>query len=296
MEQDLRDLRAAEKFNILLECPPVVSFGLGTITYHLHLSDSSSREELNLWYDGFTTEQITNPIRIAYLGKNDLAPELFTRLIEEAELYRNIQVITSHQLLAEDEMALLRWDFRAVINKRNRICRVFLINQVAGSIDAIARVAGALLYPENDSFLIHGSSILHNGKGYLFTGISGSGKSTIAGLSGAKVLNDEISLVSIDQTGQVFVQGTPFYGDLKKGENTKAPLSGFYLLKQDEKSFIEELDTLRQQLYLLRNVVFFQTDLKSFDKIHNLIEKTLAFKPLQALHFRNDNSFMEVLS
>jgi hypothetical protein len=295
MEQDLRDLRATEEFITLLEIPPVVSFGLGTITYHLHLSDSSSHDELNLWYDGFTTAQRTNPIRIAYLGKKDLAPELFTRLIEEAELYRNIQVITSHHLLEKDEMAILRWDFRALINKRSRICRVFLINPVAGSIDAIARVAGALLYPENDSFLIHGSSILHNGKGYLFTGVSGSGKSTIAGLSGAKVLNDEISLVSIDQGGRVFVQGTPFYGDLKKGENTRTLLSGLYLIKQDERSFIEEIDPLRQQLSLLRNVVYFQTDLKSFDGIHRLIEKTLVSRPLQILHFRNDNSFMEVL-
>ena len=162
---------------------------------------------------------------------------------------------------------------------------------VAGQI---ARIAGALLYAEKDSFLSHGSCIVHEGKRYLFTGVSGSGKSTIAELSGALVLNDEISLLQF-KGDTVYVQGTPFYGDLKRGKNVSAPLAGLFLLKQDGSTFIEELEPLRQHLDLLRNVVFFQTDLPSFDKIHSLLSRMLAHIPLRKLHFQRDNGFLEVL-
>lgn len=295
MKEDLEALRNEAKFDHLISNDPVISFGLGDLTYHLHMSDDRCKLQLEQWYKGFYTQESRNPIRIGYLGENELDPELYSRLIEESKLYRNIQVITSHPLLSEDEMAVFRWDFRAIINRKSRTGRVFLLNPVSGSIDAIARVAGALLYADYGAFLVHGSSIEHNGKGYLFTGVSGSGKSTIAELSGARVLNDEISMVMLESDGKVYVHGTPFYGDLKKGENIKVPLAGIFLLKQDQKSFIKDLDPVKQQLFLLRNVVFFQTDQDSFDQIQSLVERTLESKPLQTLHFKNDKSFMEVL-
>jgi hypothetical protein len=51
---------------------------------------------------------------------------------------------------------------------------------------------------------IHGSSIAHNGRAYIFSGISTSGKSSLAAafaLKGYKVLADDISVVKKDKNG-----------------------------------------------------------------------------------------------
>tara|TARA_Y100000294_G_C8570723_1_gene342623 strand:- start:7516 stop:8316 length:801 start_codon:yes stop_codon:yes gene_type:complete len=262
----------------------------------LYFNKKYCEEDLEKWYNGFQSDtNDDNAIRIAYLTKDDLSPELYEELVDQSPNYRNVQVITENPLLDEEEVAVFRWDFRAIVNKNTRLCRVYLLNQVAGSIDAIARITGALLYVERNAFLIHGSSIVHDGKGYLFTGVSGSGKSTIAELSGATVLNDEISLIQVSQDGEAYVHGTPFYGDLKQGENKHAPLHGMYLLSQSDDVFIEEVEEMKQHLSLLRNIIFFQTDLNSFDQINSIVEKTLQCTPLKMLHFEKNNRFMEAL-
>jgi hypothetical protein len=83
-----------------------------------------------------------------------------------------------------------------------------------------------------DSILVHSSAVVRDGKGYLFTGRSGSGKSTVTALSeGAKVLNDEISLIDYSKD-RVMVSDTPFNGFFPGKEEGSAPLAGVMLLRQ----------------------------------------------------------------
>jgi hypothetical protein len=85
-----------------------------------------------------------------------------------------------------------------------------------------------------DSILLHSSGIVRNDQGYVFTGKSGSGKSTVTLLSeGAKILNDEITI--IERYGdRASVSDTPFNGFFKRKEEGSAPLSGIMLLRQAE--------------------------------------------------------------
>jgi hypothetical protein len=83
-----------------------------------------------------------------------------------------------------------------------------------------------------NSLLIHSSAIVRNGRGYIFTGKSGSGKSTVTALSeGADVLNDEIALIDFDG-GLAAVHDTPFNGFFPNKVEGSAPLSALMLLKQ----------------------------------------------------------------
>ena len=66
-------------------------------------------------------------------------------------------------------------------------------------------------------------------KGVLFAGVSGAGKTTIAGLAppDAMLLTDEISYMRRQDGGYYYAFGTPFAGELAKvGENVSAPLEG----------------------------------------------------------------------
>ena len=61
--------------------------------------------------------------------------------------------------------------------------------------------------------MIHASGVYYNGRGYLFSGVSGKGKTTMAGLwdnIGAQVIHDDRLIIrSIDGVYRMF--NTPVY-------------------------------------------------------------------------------------
>ena len=118
-----------------------------------------------------------------------------------------------------------RGDFRAEWNPstaRGRIQQT--INPY--SLDSVLRIVHTLLLAREGGFLVHASSAIRNGRAFLFAGVSGAGKTTIARLAppDAALLTDEISYVTRQDDRYVAV-GTPFFGELARvGENLHAPI------------------------------------------------------------------------
>jgi hypothetical protein len=73
-----------------------------------------------------------------------------------------------------------------------------------------------------------------NGRGHLFLGHSGAGKSTTARLwidrPGVRILSDDRIILRV-QDGQIWMHGTPWHGDAGIASPDCAPLSGIYLLE-----------------------------------------------------------------
>ena len=65
------------------------------------------------------------------------------------------------------------------------------------SIDTVLRITHSLVLAEEGGFLVHAASAIRNERAYLFAGVSGAGKTTMARLAppDATVLTDEISYV-----------------------------------------------------------------------------------------------------
>lgn len=88
-----------------------------------------------------------------------------------------------------------------------------------------------------DILLFHGSALALDGKGYLFTAPSGTGKSTHAALwrqvFGERVtmINDDKPLLKITPK-RVTVYGTPWAGKGNLQTNTSVPVEGIVLLHQ----------------------------------------------------------------
>jgi ABC-type iron transport system FetAB ATPase subunit len=61
----------------------------------------------------------------------------------------------------------------------------------------VLRILHTLLLAAEGGFLVHAASAVRNGRAFLFAGLSGAGKTTIAGLAppDATLLTDEISYV-----------------------------------------------------------------------------------------------------
>ena len=125
------------------------------------------------------------------------------------------------------------------------------------SLNSFLRFIFSLFLLKNNGFLFHASSLIRNGKGYIFPGKSGSGKTTIAKLSDdSTILTDELSLVRL-MDGDYYIFGTPFSGELEVfGENTKALLSGVYFPIKDKENYIKEVSKAKSLQMLLPNVGF----------------------------------------
>lgn len=97
----------------------------------------------------------------------------------------------------------------------------------------------------NSGFVLHASAVVYKGNAYLFSALSGTGKSThthlwVENLDGAFILNDDKPLIrEID--GRFYACGTPFSGKSDENENMTVPLRALVWLKRGEKNEIREV-------------------------------------------------------
>lgn len=90
-------------------------------------------------------------------------------------------------------------------------------------------------------FLLHASGLAYQDRGFVFTGASGTGKSTLAGWfaeKGAQVLSDERMILRRNHS-PVRMFGTPWIGSGAFASNASAPLSRLFCIRhgQDEHRF-----------------------------------------------------------
>ena len=111
-------------------------------------------------------------------------------------------------------------------------------------------IADQLLH--RDTLLFHGSVIAVDGKAYLFTAKSGTGKSTHTRLwremlgDRAVMVNDDKPLLKFTQDG-VLACGTPWNGKHHLGENIMVPLAAICILERGEVNAIRPV-TVREAL------------------------------------------------
>jgi hypothetical protein len=129
-------------------------------------------------------------------------------------------------------------------------------------IDAVLRILHTLLLAPRGGFLLHASSGVRNGSAFVFSGVSGVGKTTLISLAPPDVtlLTDEISYI-LPQGDGYRAFGTPFAGDLgRSGANVSAPLKEINMLAQGSSNQRELLSTSKATAELLRNTLFFAAD------------------------------------
>lgn len=95
-------------------------------------------------------------------------------------------------------------------------------------------------------FFLHASAVMMDGKAYLFSAPSGTGKSTHTSLwlkhfgDRAKILNDDKPAIRIIND-EIRVFGTPWSGKTDLNINTDAALTGICFLERDTTNHIEEI-------------------------------------------------------
>jgi hypothetical protein len=130
------------------------------------------------------------------------------------------------------------------------------------SIDTVLRILHGLLLVREGGFLLHAASAIRNGKAFLFSGLSGAGKTTISSLAppDATLLTDEISYVRC-QSGCYIACGTPFAGELARlGANASAPIETLFLRAKGPENRIDSVAAGEVVRRIVRNILFFADD------------------------------------
>lgn len=106
-------------------------------------------------------------------------------------------------------------------------------------------------------FFLHASAVVHDGAAYLFSGPSGTGKSTHTALwrelyPGSYILNDDKPVLWPGKAG-ITVWGTPFSGKSDLQVNQGVPLKGICFLTQGKENLIQRMPEDQALVSLLQN-------------------------------------------
>jgi hypothetical protein len=192
--------------------------------------------------------------------------------------------------LEGNRLGMKRSDFSGAFNiADNR--GTLEVHESVYSFDAFYRVFYTWLMLKRGGFMLHASSVVHNGKGYIFTGSSGSGKSTISGLSAeTTLLSDELTAV-LKKNGEYEVHGNPFWGDFQKGTaREKATVSHLFFLRKARENRIEQIPLRIKMKQILQNVLFFGRGLELTDELLSVFTDFMTQIPSAELHFKPDES------
>ena len=229
----------------------------------------------------------------------------FVRASLEPALALDVDVVHTERVSTEEELRVwsdkglwrLEWgDFRAEWNPREGRGKILQsLNHYA--IDSILRIVHTLIQAPEGGFLLHGASAIRNGRAFLFSGVSGAGKTTISRLApqDSVLLTDEISYVRRDGDGYLAC-GTPFAGELARlGENAAAPIERLFFLAKGRENRIEPIETADALRMLLRNILFFANDAELIDMVFHSACEFLARVPAFRLTFYPDERVWDLI-
>lgn len=152
----------------------------------------------------------------------------------------------------------------------------------------------ALCSASHDTLLFHSSVIKHDGKGYMFLGKSGTGKSTHSQLwlkyiEGSELLNDDNPAVRLID-GRPWVFGTPWSGKTPCYKNEQVPVGGFLRLWQAPVNEITRLSTLQAYAALLPTVSNMRWEKQCADAVNATLNKVISAVPVFSLKNRPEEA------
>ncbi len=175
-------------------------------------------------------------------------------------------VVRIDQADVDRERALSAPQDRPAISSRN--------DEYLEELAVYRRIAERM--PAYDTFLFHGSAVAVDGKGYLFTAHSGTGKSTHARFWQAMLgdrffyVNDDKPLIRITDEAAL-VYGTPYDGKHHLSNNVRVPLEAICLLRRGEQNSIRRIGAADAFPQLIQQV-YCPQDREAFGKTMALLQ------------------------
>ena len=159
------------------------------------------------------------------------------------------------------------------------------------AVDNALMVLYALATAASGTVLFHAAVVSHEGKGYMFLGPSGTGKSTHARLwlkyiDGTALVNDDNPVVRLADDGLPVVYGSPWSGKTPCYRNVSYPLGGIVLLSQAPYNKIHRLGGIHAYASLVASISGKRWDSRVADGLHateNALASTVPVWHLECL-------------
>lgn len=165
----------------------------------------------------------------------------------------------------------------------------------------------ALNYPYDQAILInrllhrqvtvvHGAGIVHNGRGFVFFGPSGIGKTTISRLwvkRGARLLNDDRVAVYRSEQGTWHVAGTPWHGEEPIVSTERAPLAAVVRLRQAATPSVRQLSPVEGLSEILGCALIPFFSREGIERAMDLFGAMIETVPVVELSFRPDQASLD---
>jgi hypothetical protein len=138
--------------------------------------------------------------------------------------------------------------------------------------------------------MIHASGMNYSGKGYLFSGVSGKGKSTMAEIwkrAGAEIIHDDILIISRKTDNSFITASTPLNGN-KYSRLVK--LDAVFVIGHSEKNLIETLTATKALTEILPNTVQHNYDKKIIKDHIEKLWQLVNLIPVYKLEFKPDQT------
>lgn len=152
---------------------------------------------------------------------------------------------------------------------------------------AVLRAVCKEILASYNGFFLHCSCLEMDGKAFIFTAPSGTGKSTHTALwrryfkDRVTMINDDKPIVRLEN-GAFYIYGTPWQGKSNIGNNVKVPVHAVCVIKQDKTNHIERLSAA-QALPLLMNQTVRPKDKLSMENLLGLLDELLHQIPVYLL-------------
>lgn len=148
-----------------------------------------------------------------------------------------------------------------------------------------------------NGMMLHSSCVVYDGKAYLFSAPSGTGKSTHTQLwlkrfPGAYILNDDKPAIRITENG-IYAYGTPFSGKTDLNVNTGVPIGGICVIERSETNSIKRIST-DEALFNIMNQTVRPYKEEEMDKMLDTLEKVVSNVPVYRLSCNMELSAAEV--
>lgn len=175
------------------------------------------------------------------LDKNNMLFEASSQVQDFFSIHRHD---SSYRLIVYDQNDIAKVQQVAVMNCTMNAWTVYCCKDKNDKLNPLLYPIGPLMLyymtVRTDSIMIHASGIDDKGKGYIFSGFSGAGKSTMSRLwqtAGSRIINDDRLIIRKAEKGYSMYNTPMFYVDVSK----ESPLHAVFLIYHSPENKIKKI-------------------------------------------------------
>ena len=254
-------------------------------TFHLEMPDGLPVWDLLTQYSDFVTEPSDKPLfvlrTVEALPDMDLKPLLVPEPTDNGEPRLDLYSCPEGFVVEMAPLATMPPCARMLMSEDYR----------EGSLAFVRESPRSMLFAINNSLMLlyafasapymtlemHASVIGNGGKGYLFLGKSGTGKSTHSSLwlkyiEGSELMNDDNPVLRVGEDGVTRVYGSPWSGKTPCYRNVSAPVGAIVRIRQAKHNTITRQNVLEAYASVYSSCSGFKADKKIADGQHRILE------------------------